>query len=219
MIISEQDQNIILQDTVRILQDTTLTETTAPADSAGLADTVLSISTGQAMRIKNAVGDTISVSRRNPFGEIIYPDSTSRNVSFFSDHSIFFPFSFVGKSENKEYQKPGIITTGLHEGRNIEQQPFKADWIIIIVLAAALIYATLSALPGSLFHNAKSFLIFKGIGDPSSRDRGVFFQWQTILINIVSFSGAALFAYCTADYYHFYPFGISGILLWLFSLA
>jgi hypothetical protein len=220
MIISEQDQNIILQDTVRISQDTTIIKATAPADSAILADKVRSISTGQKIPVNiTAVADTVSVSKRHPFGEIIYPDSSGADISFFSDHSIFFPFSFIGKSESKEYQKTGGITTGLHEGRLIDPQPFNDDWIIIIVLVSAFIYSTLSAIPGRLFHNAKTFLLFKGIGDPSSRERGNFFQWQTILINIVSFSGAALFAYCTADYFHFYPFGISGILLWFIFLG
>ncbi len=216
MIISEQDQNIILQDTVRILQDTTLTKATAPADSAGLADTVKSISTGQETLIKKpSAADTVSVSRRNPFGEIIFPDSISGDISFLHDHSLYFPFSLTGKIETKENQKTGIITSGLHEGRVIKPQPFNDDWIIIIVLAAAFIYPTLSAFPGRLFHNVKTFLLFKGIGDPSSRERGVFFNWQTILINIVSFWCTALFAYCTADYYNFYPFGISGLLLWI----
>jgi len=159
--------------------------------------------------------DTVSVSRRNPFGEIIFPDSASGKIPFLSDHSIYFPFSLIGKSESKEYLNDGIITSDLREGRSIERQPFNDDWIIVIVLAAAFIYSTLSSFPGRLFHNVKTFLFFKGVGDPSSRERGAFFQWQTILINIVSFSCAALFAYCTAEFYHFYPFGISGIVLWI----
>ncbi len=220
MIISEQDQNIILQDTVRISRDTTIILDTVSAGSVIPADTVIQISTGQEIPVKiSAAADTVSVSRINPLGEIIYPDSAGADISFFSDHSIFFPFSFIGKSENKENQQTGMITTGLREGRPVEPQPFNHDWIIIIALASAFIYSTLSAIPGKLFHNAKTFLLFKGIGDPSSRERGSFFQWQTILINIVSFSGAALFAYSAADYFNFYPFGISGILLWLIFLG
>jgi len=216
MIISEQDQNIIRQDSVRPFQDTLLIKTIIPADSAGPAGIVKSINTGQALPVEiPAIADTTSVSRRNPFSEILYSDTLNRNLPVFNDHSLFFPFSYIGKNENTGYQKTGIITSNLRDGKEIPHQPFNDDWIIVILLAAAFIYSTLSVFPGKLFYNVKAFLFFKGIGDTTSRDRGVFFQWQSILINIVSFSGAALFAYCTADYYGFYPFRLSGILLWL----
>ena len=215
MIISEQDQNIIRQDSVRQSQDTSI-KIIIPADSAGPAGTAKSINSVQAIRGEiHAIADTTTVSRRNYLNEIIHSDTTNRNLPVFNDHSLFFPFSFIGKSENRVYQKTGIITSDLREGKAIPPQPFNDDWIIIIVLASAFIYSTLSVFPGRIFHNVKAFLFFKGIGDPSSRERGIFFQWQTILINIVSFSAAALFAYCTADYYGFHLFRISGILLWL----
>ena len=220
MIISEQDQNNIRQDSVRQIKDTSLKEIIIPADSAEPTGPAKSIITVQAIRGEvPVIADTTSVSLRNYLSEIIYSDTTNRNLPVFNDHSLFFPFSFIRKNENKVYQKTGIITSNLREGKAIPPQPFNDDWIIVIVLAAAFIYSTLSAFPGRTFHNVKAFLFFKGIGDPSSRDRGAFFQWQSILINIVSFSGAALFAYCTADYFGFYPFGISGIKLWLMLLG
>lgn len=175
MIISEPEQNIILQDTVRIIQDTTSVKTLGTADSAVL---------------------------------IKIPD-----------HSLYFPFTWLEKNGSGGFGKTEVITSNLREGRLIEPQPFDDDWIVVVALAAAFIYATLSALPGRLFQNIKSFLLFKGIGDPSSRERKGAFHWHPILINLVSFSASALFAYCLADYYNFNPFGVTGFLLWVLFLG
>lgn len=216
MIISEQDTTIILQDTVRKLQETTSTIITPPADSAGPGDTAFSVRSANELNLSvTGVQDTASVSIRDPFYDIIFSDTLSPGISVFSDHPLFFPFTLIKKSENAETGKAIIITSGLHEGKALEPQPFRDDWIIIIVLASAFIYSTLSAVPGRLFHNIKAFLLFRGIGDPALRERGIFSQWQSILANVVSFSGISLFAYCSAAYYGFYPVGLSGILLWI----
>jgi len=140
---------------------------------------------------------------------------SEQDTSIVSGQPVFFPFTFIKKSEDRGSGKAGIITSNLREGKEFEQEPFRDDWIIIIVLASAFIYSTLSAFPGRLFHNIKAFLLFRGIGDPASRERGMFLQWQSILANAVSFSGTALFAYLTADYHSFYPNGLSGILFWI----
>jgi len=67
--------------------------------------------------------------------------------------------------------------------------------------------------------DAKIFLFYKGIGDIASRDRGASISWQSGIINLISFSNAALLIYCAAEYYNFVPFSINGILLWLLFLG
>ena len=63
------------------------------------------------------------------------------------------------------------------------------------------------------------FFLFRGINDPSSRDIGGLFNWQSTILNLISFLIIGLFAYCAASYYDLIPSGISGIIFWLISVG
>jgi len=194
MIISEQDQNIISQDSARQIQDTVSLKSTITADSSAFTDTV---------------------------GSVVNSDTLSRLKDIFivesgsSEDTLFIPEVPERDSLTLAINPTVNFESLLKNGKEIPEQPFNDDWIIGIVLVSAFIYATFSVFSSKLLTHIKMFLLFKGIGDPSSRERGTSLIWQSGIIDLISFSNIALFAYCAADYYNISLSGVTGLFLWL----
>ncbi len=157
--------------------------------------------------------------RRNPFHDVIFSNPESGAVRFDQDYSNRFPFLFIEINRKREAETMAALTENLKDGKLISPRPFHNDWIILVILASAFLYATLSAFYGKLFQDVKRFLLFSGIGDPASRETGALFHWKSTLFNLISFLNIALFIYFTAEYYGFIPDGISGIVFWLISFT
>lgn len=124
-----------------------------------------------------------------------------------------------GLIRNTEFSAQENISLQLKDGKEIPPQPFNGDWIVAIVLLSAFVYATISTFSGKFLREVKFFLLFKEIDNPSLIERKTHLYLQPGIVNLISFSNVALFGYCTADYYNFIPFGISGFLLWLLFLT
>ena len=220
MIISEQDQNTVLQDSVRQIPDTPLQKLTVPADSTTIVDSVPAvIAVIPPEKEKYEVMDTTAVCQKNPVHDLIFYNPENGAVRIYQDYSNSFPFLFIKINRKREAETIGTLTKHLKDGKLISSRPFHNDWIIIVILVSAFLYATISAFYGKLFQEVKRFLVFSGIGDPASRDTGALFHWKSTLFNIISFFNIALFAYCTADNYDFIPYGISGIVFWMISFV
>ena len=58
---------------------------------------------------------------------------SEQDTSIVSGQPVFFPFTFIKKSEDRGSGKAGIITSNLREGKEFEQEPFRDDWIIATI--------------------------------------------------------------------------------------
>ncbi|HBE40789.1 MAG TPA: hypothetical protein DDW27_06215 [Bacteroidales bacterium] len=218
MIIFDKEHNIIIQDPARQIQDSSLKKIIINADTIGIADIVTSVNDDTKIPvIRRENTEIASVSLKNRVGDVIYSGNQDQINNFYHGHKYLFPFNYIGT--DRQFSTSAIITSHLRDGKTIPKQPFNEDWIIAVVVLSAFVYSALSALPGKSLNNIKAFLLFRGIGDPASRERTVFFHWKSTLINFVTFSNIALFAYLSTDYHNFNPTGISGIILWLVFLV
>jgi len=216
MNISEQDQNIILQDTVRQIPDSTRQKLTASSDTAAFVDSIAALKT-EILPEKEIFGvaDTTSFCQRSGVYDLIFYDPENGVKGIDQDYINGFPFLFIEINRKRETGAMGTLTRNLKDGKEISSRPYHEDWIIIVVIFSAFLYAALSTFYGKSFHEIRRFLLFTGIGDPASRDTVGLFHRKSTLFNFVSFFNIALFGYYTAVYYDFAPFGISGMVLWL----
>jgi hypothetical protein len=213
MIISEQEQNIVKQDSVRYISDTSFRQIDISADSLPVSDTVeaSSVSFRPLKRNPEPV-DTTSDGTRPV---ITFYDTANFILSSEFQNSDMFPFVFIEKNNIHETKAGELLIQNLREGKELPQQPLKEDWLIFVVLAVSALYIFISTVYKRLFYEMKRFFLFRGVGDPASRDIQVLFHWKSTIINLVSFLNIGLFAYCAADFYEFIPDVIPGILFWL----
>ena len=169
------------------------------------------------MIISDEPVDTTAVCSKNPLYDLIY--SVPGKAGINTDYSGKFPFLFTEINRKRESEAMVALQKQLKDGEEIPSRSFHADWIILIVIASAILYATLSAFYGRLFREVKKFLLFRGIGDPALRDTGALFNWQSTLINLISFFNIALFSYFAAEYYDIIPDRLPGFVFWLISFA
>ena len=159
--------------------------------------------------------DTASVCTRNSISDVSFYDSTSFVFTIEPLRTDRFPFVFIEKNSIRESKEKEILMEKLRDGKEMPAQPFSDGWIIFAVMAAIFLYSLISAISRRFFHDMKRFFLFRGVGDPASRDMQALFHWQSTLINLVSFLNIGLFAYCAADYYEFIPEAIPGIIFWM----
>lgn len=222
MITFKEGYNIVQQDSARQIQDTTLKKIIIPADTTGISDTLISVTqvdTERPVQVIEESGPEV-FSLKNRVGDIIYSQYGDSINGFYHDGGYILPFKHTGINGQKGLSSSAVTIPGnLREGTPLPDQPFNDDWIIAVALVSAFIYSTLTSYHGRLLNNIKTFLLFKNIADPVSRERGSFFHWSSILINLISFANISLFAYLGTDYHNFIPMGISGISLWLIFMV
>ncbi|NLN29753.1 MAG: DUF4271 domain-containing protein [Bacteroidales bacterium] len=223
MIIFDRNHNIIFQDPENQTNSSSFEKIILPADTAGKLnhdngeDPVTGTAPGHA--VSGNFNSTGTIPSGSFTGKILYGSEDPPDV-FYGDKSIRFPYNFLSEqAKRSNSQNDKLITEYLRDGEKIPSHPFDADWITVPVIISAFIYSSLRAFPGKLTGNVKAFLLFKGIGAPSSREKGAFFNWHSGLVNLVSFSSLALFLYLATDYHDFIPFGIRGAGLWLLLLS
>jgi len=158
------------------------------------------------------ISDTTSDGTRP---EITFYDTENFILSSGFQYSDMFPFVFIEKNNILEAKAGESLIQNLREGKELPQQPLKEDWLIFAVLAVSVLYIFISTVYKRLSHEIKRFFLFRGIGDPASRDIQVLFHWKSTIINLVTFLNIGLFLYRTADFYEFIPDVIPGILFWL----
>lgn len=156
--------------------------------------------------------DTTAVCSRNIVADITFSDSSSFTAFLSPAFRNELPW-FVAEKLHNENRRETVVIRDLREGKGLPGSLFGNDWIIIVMFFTALIAGLIRNTNRSLLPGLPAFFLFKGTGDASSRDTGILFRWQTILLNFVSLLTIALFIYCISEYYGFIP-GIQPLLFW-----
>ena len=167
----------------------------------------------------HSFSDTITVSERSHISDITFHDSANIITRISRDHITGFPFQFIEKNRTRESEFRSSLVKHLKDGDEVVVRPFHDDWIIFIILIAAFFYASIRTFSGKLLPEVIRFFLFKGVGEPESRDTGELFHWQSTIINLISFTNLALFAYCAAFYNNAIPESMPGTVAWLIALG
>ncbi len=163
--------------------------------------------------------DTASVCPRNSIADVTFHDFNSFVFRLGYGSYKQFPFIFIEKNRKKEVEARALLIKHLRPGIDLPVQPFHNDWGIILILIAAILYSLIKATTKNVLPNVSRFFMVRGLNDPASRDLGGLFNWQSTILNLVSFFIIGLFAYSAASYYNFIPPGSKGIIFWLISLG
>jgi hypothetical protein len=206
--------NVVFQDSSRLKSDSASTIKTLP-----LKDSVRHKSSISHKPVQFDLADTNSVCIRNSIADITFYDSNNIVTKIESGSSNRFPFIFTEKTQQMQSEARTSIIKHLKPGRDIPVHPFHDDWIIVIILITTFLFSLLRTTSKSMLPAVSRFFLFRGINDPSSRDTGGLFQWQSTILNFISFLIIGLFAYSAADYYDFMPSAVRGIIFWLISLG
>ena len=163
--------------------------------------------------------DTISVCTRNTVADVTFYDFNSfiRRIGYGSYKQ--FPFIFTEKVRHQQMEERASLIKHLFPGNDLPPQPLHADWMILIILVAALLYSLIVRTSHNLSHGFARFFLFRGINDTVSRDMGGLFHWQSTILNLISFLIIGLFGYCAIAYFELIPKGFKGIFIWLIVLG
>jgi len=167
--------------------------------------------------IKNT--DTTSVCTKNSIADITFYDKENFITTINTEPYNRFPFLFTETNKQKQVDSRTTLIEHLNSGLDLPSQPMHDDWIIVIILIPAFLYSLVRATSKNILPLITRFFLFRGINDPSSRDIGGIFHWQSTIQNLISFIIIGLFGYCASNYYNFTPFGITGILSWVISVG
>ncbi|MCX6325616.1 MAG: DUF4271 domain-containing protein [Bacteroidia bacterium] len=163
--------------------------------------------------------DTPSVCGRNSIADITFYDSNNVVTKIESGSSNRLLFLLSEKTRQMHTETRASLIKHLKSGQNLPVQPLDADWIIGILLVAAILYSLVRTSSKSMLPGLTRFFMIREINDPSSRDIDGLFHWQSTILNLISFLIIGLFAFCASLFYDFIPSGISGIIFWLISLG
>jgi Domain of unknown function (DUF4271) len=220
MNISEQEQDIIRPDSIKHRSDTPALDNFQQVVRTVTPDSI----TVRKKEIRKAVqapvfADTVSVSARSHISDITFYDSANIITRISKDQLNKFPFLFIEKNRRRETEFKASLARSLREGEKMPQKLFHGDWIVFLVIIAAFFYASLPVYSRKLFPGATRFFLFRGIGEPESRETSELFHWQSTLFNLITFFNLALFVYCAAVNAGLTISGISGFALWLVALG
>jgi hypothetical protein len=163
--------------------------------------------------------DTTSVCARNIVADVTFNDFNSfiHRIGYGSYKQ--FPFIFTEKARQQEIEERTVLIKHLRPGNDLPPQPLHADWMILIILVATLLYSLVSKTSHNLLHGFTRFFLFRGINETVSRDMGGIFHWQSTILNLTSFLIIGLFGYAVVSYYELIPAGLKGIIVWLIVLG
>jgi hypothetical protein len=221
MIISEQDQDIVLRDSSEQKPDTSFQQIIPKTDTVKISDSlpVRKILVPKTFKAEPPAPDTTSVCERNIIADVTFSDPANLVNRIERHYTNGFPWKFLEINRERELTEKQAILGHLKGGKEIPARYFHDDWIVILILACAFIYTLIRTTSRKLFPEMTRFFLFRGINDPASRDIQGLFHWQSTLLNLISFFNIALFSYCTASYFEFIPDRVSGILIWLIAVG
>lgn len=165
---------------------------------------------------EEALPDTTAVCSRNVIADITFSDSSSYAGFLSSSFRNELPW-YVAEKLRRENRRESVVIMDLKEGKKLPGSLVSNDWTIVVIFFIALVAGLIRNNTRNLLPGLSSFFLFRGIGDPSSRDTGVLFRWPTFLLNFASFLTIALFIYCISEYYGFLP-GMAPLLFCLLVL-
>ena len=215
---SEQEQKIISEDSVQQQTDSLLLKVVAEPSVKSDSGIILKKKPRlQSWDLKTT--DTISVCKRNPINDVTFYDSANFILNPSQDALKSFPFLFYENRSKTERSNREKYFRSLKQGEYIILKTPHEDWLIIIIVLSAFLYALIRSIFRKGTSSISRFFLFRGIGDSVSKDTGSLFHFDSTILNLVSFSNIALFIYCAGLYFDFIPAGISGFLVWLIALG
>jgi hypothetical protein len=206
-------KNIVIQDTAWVK-----TDSTSVINTIQLKDSVSRKIFSSPKKTGFIITDTTSVSNRNSIADVTFYDSNNvatRVEPFYTDR---FPIAFTEKNRQMEAEVSASLVKQLKPGYEIPYQPLHDDWIILIIMLVIFLFSLIRSSSKSEFPEVTRFFLFRGINDPSSKNIGGLFQWESTIKNLTSFLIFCLFAYSAASYYNIIPSEITGIIFWIISV-
>jgi hypothetical protein len=163
--------------------------------------------------------DSTSLCTRNAIADLTFhnPDYVLRFIGQSSVNQ--FPILFTEKTVKLHSDKKAAIEPHLRAGQNIPQKLFHDDWVVGIILFAIIMFALVRATAKSFQPGIARFFLFRGTKDEGSRELIGIFQWQSTVLNLISFVVIGLFGYFAASFYNLIPLGTSGFVAWLVLLG
>jgi hypothetical protein len=163
--------------------------------------------------------DTTSVCVRNSIADISFYDTD--NVIIRNEVGLYnrFPFLFTEKNRQIQIKEKAFLIKQLKSGQELPSQPLHNDWIIGILIFSAFLYSLVRATSSNVLSDIFKFFRFRGRAETPSWNVSGFFNWQSTILNLISFLILGLFIYCAAGFYDVIPVGFSNILFWLISLV
>jgi hypothetical protein len=163
--------------------------------------------------------DTTSVCTRNTIADITFHDFN--NFVFRLEYARYqkFPFILIEKARNQKTEKRTWLMKHLKPGNEIPINPFHADWIIIIMLAATFLFSLVKSNSKRMMPYFERVFLFRRNNEPTSRNLSGLFHWQSTILNLISFLIIGLFGYSVASYYNAIPNGPKGIVSWFIVLG
>ncbi len=165
---------------------------------------------------EDTVSDTTALCSRNIVADITFSDSSSYSAFLSPAFRNELPWYVAGQL-HRENRRETVVIRDLKEGKRLPDSLFSNDWIIILIFFTALAAGFIRNTSRNLLTGLSSFFLFRGIGDPSSRDTGILFRWHTLILNLISLVTISLFIYFATEYYGFIP-GMAPLLLWFLIL-
>lgn len=154
--------------------------------------------------VPEALPDTTAVCSRNIVADITFSDSSGYAAFISPGFRNQLPW-YVAEKLERENRKETFVIRDLKEGKVLTDSLFSHDWIIIVIFFTALVAGFIRNTSRSLLPGLSSFFLFRGIGDPSSRDTSILFRWHTLLLYFVSLLTIALFIHFASEYYGLTP--------------
>ncbi len=202
--------SITLQDSLAVKADSSL-----KPEPAQLKDTLRPLVHKIISQKKVSIIDTTSVCTRNKISDITFFDS----ANFILEPGVIttdnFPVIFTAKTRQMKDKEMAEISLHLRDGKNLPLKPLHEDWITGIILLSAFLFALVRALSKNMMPRLTRFFLFRGVNDPASRDTAGIFDWQSTILNLISFFIFSLFLYSSAMWYGAFPERYQGITLWL----
>jgi hypothetical protein len=155
--------------------------------------------------------DSMSVCSKTGFSGITFYDTNNVLGQIDLSHADRFPFLFTEKNLRREQESRAVLVKSLKEGKEIPADLFHSDWIILVIIIAAICYSVIRVLAKNLFTEATRFFFSRGANDPGSHDTSSLFHWQSTLMNFVSFLNTGLFSYLVLTRYNMLPENLQGI--------
>lgn len=162
------------------------------------------------------INDTISTCSRNNIADVTFHEpNVLKDIRY-------IPAGRVRYDQENEYkiheQKNAntILIPNLKEGEKFPVNNLHSDIVIVIIFIAAFLFLYARPSMRNFVSDIRRFFLFRGINESSSRDIGSLFNWQSTLLNFISFFITALFAFSSMAYYGLKP---EGVYSFLFILA
>ena len=211
---STRGQNIPIRDSVRLKSDSaSLSVIIQPKDSLR-------------HRVKTSViipvaeiTDTTSVCRRNSIEDVTFYDFNNLITRIERGNGNKFPFLFLEKNRQINENAKASLVKLLKVGDEIPYRPLHSDWITLILLLTAFLFAIIRKSSDNIIQGLERFFLFRGVNNPPARDIGGLFTWESTIKNLTSFFILGLFGYCAGSYHNIIPPPIGGIIFWLISVG